>query len=89
MSRPWIATDDEGQINVDDLLTANGLDGQVIGITDVASSLRKRAGELFASKKDDLARYTRDLAEECEQLANKKREQFDKYEASNPWRTKK
>jgi hypothetical protein len=54
--------------------------GQVVGIEGIASSLRERAGKMFASNNDSQAVIYRDLAKELDEKASAMRKDYiEKY----------
>lgn len=62
MGRDWIATDDEGEINVDYLSSQKWLEGHLTGAQAVVAYLRKESARIFAQGDDDAkAVFLRDV----------------------------
>ena len=89
MSRTWFATDDEGLLNVDHLMSQKWMEGCARGTEHVASWILERAAAAFMKGSDEEAQVLRALAARIpKELTPELKAQAEKHALDYPFRVK-
>ena len=87
MSKPWIAHDDEGALDMDNLSTQRWLDGHVPGAEAASNWLHSEAVTLFQRGDDKNAALLRDVAVRMlKEVTEKLEVNIKRHEREHPYR---